>query len=98
MLGVLIASASERGGRTSNEDQVRVCREGAHWVAVLADGAGGNRGGAEAARCAVEQVPRALQGQGAGFVADALTQAVMATHRHVRVAQQGQKKKKKQKK
>lgn len=87
MLGIVIATASERGQRASNEDQVRVCRDGAHWVAVLADGAGGHRGGAEAARRAVEHVPRQLQGQGPGFAPDALTRAVVATHRHVRSGQ-----------
>ena len=88
MLGIAISCASERGQRASNEDQVRVCREGAQWLAVLADGAGGHRGGAEAARRTVEHVPQALQGQGVRFAPDALTNAVIATHRHVRSGQQ----------
>jgi len=45
-LDIAAASRSELGQRKSNEDKVRICREGARWVAVLADGAGGHRGGA----------------------------------------------------
>jgi PPM family protein phosphatase len=89
MLEIAVATLSERGQRATNEDQVRVCREGAHWIAVLADGAGGHRGGAEAARRAVEHVGQSLQGAGPQFQPAALTQAVLATHRHVLDGQTG---------
>jgi PPM family protein phosphatase len=87
MLDIAIATRSERGQRTRNEDSVRVCREGAQWLAVLADGAGGHQGGAEASQRAVAYVDEALQADGRAFDAGALTRAVVATHRHVRAGQ-----------
>ena len=67
------ASRSEVGQRKSNEDKVRVCRDGSRWVAVLADGAGGHRGGAEASRRAVAALEAALCKEDAEFSAAALT-------------------------
>ena len=87
MLPIAVASRSETGQRSANEDRVAVGRAGSHWLAVLADGAGGHRGGAEAAHCAVDHVQQALAGNDAVFDADALTRAVVATHRHVVQAQ-----------
>ena len=83
MLEIAAASRSECGQRSTNEDRVAVCRDGRHWLAALADGAGGHRGGAEAARRAVEQVQQALRAAGGRFDAEALTGAVLASHRHV---------------
>lgn len=83
MLEIAIATRSERGQREANEDKVRVCREGAHWVAVLADGAGGHQGGAEASRRAVEYLESALHETAPDFSAESLTQAVVAAHRCV---------------
>jgi serine/threonine protein phosphatase PrpC len=87
MLAIAIATRSERGQRTRNEDSVRVCREGAQWLAILADGAGGHQGGAEASRRAVAYVDQALHAAGHAFDAGALTRAVVATHRHVLAGQ-----------
>ena len=87
MLDVVVASRSECGQRSRNEDRVAVSHEGPHWLAVLADGAGGHHGGAEAAQRAVQHVQHALRGERARFDADALTRAVLATHRHVLDAQ-----------
>ena len=84
---IATASRSELGQRKSNEDKVRVCRDGARWVAVLADGAGGHRGGAEASRRAVEAVESALCDEDADFSAAALTAAVVAAHDDVQAAQ-----------
>ena len=84
---IAAASRSEVGQRKSNEDKVRVCREGSRWVAVLADGAGGHRGGAEASRRAVEAVESALCDEDADFSAAALTAAVVAAHDDVQAAQ-----------
>lgn len=86
-LDIAAASRSERGQRKTNEDNVRVCREGARWVAVLADGAGGHRGGAEASRRAVDALETALCDEGAEFTAAALTAAVLAAHDDVQGAQ-----------
>jgi len=86
-LDIVTASRSEVGQRKSNEDKVRVCREGSRWVAVLADGAGGHRGGAEASRRAVDALEAALCDEGAEFSAAALTAAVLAAHDDVQAAQ-----------
>jgi PPM family protein phosphatase len=87
-LDIAAASRSELGQRKTNEDKVRICRDGPRWVAVLADGAGGHRGGAEASRRAVESVEAALCDEGAEFSATALSAAVIAAHDHVVAAQQ----------
>jgi PPM family protein phosphatase len=89
MLEIAVATRSERGARATNEDKVQVCRDGPRWLAVLADGAGGHRGGAEASRRAIESMQRSLHGAAVEFNAAALTRAVAATHRHVLDAQNG---------
>jgi len=86
-LDIATASRSEVGQRKSNEDKVRVCREGSRWVAVLADGAGGHRGGAEASRRAVDALEAALCDEDAEFSAARLTTAVLAAHDDVQAAQ-----------
>jgi len=86
-LDIAAASRSELGQRKSNEDKVRICREGARWVAVLADGAGGHRGGAEASRRAVAALEAALCDEAAEFDAAVLTAAVLAAHQDVQSAQ-----------
>ena len=89
MLEIAVATRSECGARATNEDKVQVCRDGPRLLAVLADGAGGHRGGAEASRRAVESMRRSLHGDAVEFNAAALTQAVAATHRDVLDGQQG---------
>lgn len=74
------ATRSEVGGRKSNEDKVRVCREGARWIAVLADGAGGHRGGAEASRRAVDSLETSLCEGEPEFSPMVLTQALHDAH------------------
>lgn len=87
MLDIAVASRSETGMRDTNEDKVRVCREGARWLAVVADGAGGHLGGAEASRRAVEHLESALHEGNPAFTADALTAAVLSAHADVKQAQ-----------
>jgi len=87
VLDIAAASRSEVGQRKTNEDKVRVCRDGARWVAVLADGAGGHRGGAEASRRAVDALEAALCDEDAEFSPAALTAAVLAAHDDVQAAQ-----------
>lgn len=89
MLEIAVATRSECGARATNEDKVQVCHDGPRWLAILADGAGGHRGGAEASRRAVESMQRSLHGDTVEFNAAALTRAVVATHRDVLDAQQG---------
>ena len=88
MLQIAVAIRSERGTRKSNEDKVRVCRKGTRWIAVLADGAGGHLGGAEASRRAVDELESALEDADADFSAQSLTRAVRAAHAHVQRAQE----------
>lgn len=86
MLDIAVATCSERGSRSSNEDLVRAVHDGARWIAILADGAGGHRGGAEAARRAVEQIDAVLRDT-SDFTARAMTRAVAAAHARVQRAQ-----------
>ena len=86
LLDIVTASRSELGQRKTNEDKVRICREGARWVAILADGAGGHRGGAEASRRTVAALETALCDEGTEFGAAALTAAVLAAHDAVEAA------------
>jgi PPM family protein phosphatase len=87
-LDIAVASRSELGQRRSNEDKVRIRREGGRWVAIVADGAGGHRGGAEASRRAVEALEAALCEEQADFTGAALTAAVLAAHDDVQAAQE----------
>ncbi len=87
MLDVVVATRSERGQREGNEDRVRVSREGARWIAILADGAGGHRGGAEASRRAVDELETSLHDCRADFSAATLTRAVISAHAQVQSAQ-----------
>ena len=80
LIEVSVESRSELGRRKSNEDRVGVCREGSRWVAILADGAGGHWGGAEASRRAVESIESSLCGGDPNFSPQSLTQAVLAAH------------------
>ena len=87
MFEIAAASRSERGQRERNEDRVHASRHGPLWLAVLADGAGGHHGGAEASRRAVENLPGALAMAETAFSAGALTRAVVAAHHHVLAGQ-----------
>ncbi len=61
MLQVEIASRCEAGERSHNEDSLRHGRTGSHWYAVLSDGAGGHRGGAEASDIVVRTTTLGFQ-------------------------------------
>ncbi|RQP25388.1 PP2C family protein-serine/threonine phosphatase [Piscinibacter terrae] len=87
MVEIQVAALSELGQRDVNEDKVHVSRDGGRWVALLADGAGGHRNGAEASRRAMESLEMSLVQASPPFDAQALTQAMLAAHAHV---QQGQ--------
>ena len=87
MLQVAAAARSECGQRHANEDRVQVSQRGTRWLAVLADGAGGHAGGAQASRCAVESLVAALERSDVEFSASSLTQAVRWAHAQVQRAQ-----------
>lgn len=80
MIAIRIASASDAGARPGNEDDLRhgVAHNG-HY-AVLADGAGGHRRGAEAARRAVDCIERLLRDDAVAFSPANLTQIVRLAH------------------
>lgn len=54
MLAIQLASRSEVGGRTRNEDHLQHGEFDGGWYAALADGAGGHSNGAHAAQLAVK--------------------------------------------
>jgi serine/threonine protein phosphatase PrpC len=80
MLEISVAFCSESGQRATNEDALRVGEAGTTRYAVLADGAGGHEGGATASRRVVAAVEATLAAPDAAFVADSLTQALLAAH------------------
>jgi len=61
MLQVEVASRCEVGGRSHNEDDLRLGQSGSFWYAVLSDGAGGHKGGAIASDLVVRITAHGLQ-------------------------------------
>ncbi len=89
MSGLRMAACSETGGRTHNEDVV-ACGSAVHghW-AVVADGAGGHRRGAEAARRAVDCIEALLRDPSVAFSPANLTQMVRLAHNELLHHQEG---------
>ena len=88
MLHIDIAARSEPGSRSRNEDDLRFGHGGVLWHAVLADGAGGHRGGATAADLVVRLVALQLQAAPATSV-EALDAALFDAHAALGEQQQG---------
>lgn len=61
MMDIAVASRSEVGARSRNEDDLRYGQAGPHIYLVLADGAGGHSNGAMASDIVVRSVALALQ-------------------------------------
>jgi serine/threonine protein phosphatase PrpC len=80
---IAAAAVSERGQREANEDRVGLREGDGRWVAVVADGAGGHREGAEAARRAVVALEAALHEAAPPFDPASLTQALLDAHESV---------------
>lgn len=80
MIRIQMASCSEPGARSHNEDDLRhgVARNGCY--AVLADGAGGHSRGAEAARRAVSCIETMLCDNAMAFSPANLSQTVCLAH------------------
>lgn len=87
LLNIRVAACSERGARAVNEDAIAAHPCGPGWYAVLADGAGGHRHGAEASRRAVSRMQTSLGDATLPWHADLLTLAVMSAHDEVRRGQ-----------
>lgn len=78
---IQIASYSDTGGRTGNEDTVRYVRQGDDRLClVVADGLGGHGGGEQASSAAAETICGGWQGQAD---AQALSDLILAAHRRV---------------
>jgi PPM family protein phosphatase len=88
MLHIDIAARSQPGARSRNEDDLRYGTGGALWHAVLADGAGGHRGGATAADLVVRLVALQLQAATVASV-DVLHGALCDAHVALGEQQQG---------
>ncbi|MDH0867804.1 protein phosphatase 2C domain-containing protein [Mitsuaria sp. GD03876] len=89
MLKIRVAACSEQGARANNEDAVVAHENGPGWYAVLADGAGGHRNGAEAARRAVHRMQNSLGDATLPWRPELLTGAVLAAHDDVRRGVEG---------
>lgn len=87
MRDVRIASCSLVGARSHNEDDLRSGLGQRGRYAVLADGAGGHRRGAEAARRAVDCMERLMLEGGLEFAPSSLTAMVRQAHRVVQAHQ-----------
>jgi serine/threonine protein phosphatase PrpC len=80
MSRIRIAAVSEQGARNYNEDAVAFGTSSHGHYAVLADGAGGHRRGAEAAQRAVRSIEELLRDETIGFSPANLTQIVRLAH------------------
>ena len=80
MIRIHIAACTDKGARQSNEDDLRFGSARNGWYAVLADGAGGHRAGAEAAQRAVQRVQGMLCDDAVAFSPANLTQIVQLAH------------------
>jgi PPM family protein phosphatase len=90
MTSIRIASCSEQGSRSRNEDAMRHgSGAGGTCYAVLADGAGGHSRGAEAALRAVQHIEAALQNEALPFEPESLTETVCLAHGELQQHQQG---------
>ena len=78
---IRLASCSMTGARSHNEDVVRCGSTGQAHFAVVADGAGGHRRGAEAARRTADCLERLLREGGLEFSPASLTAMVRQAHR-----------------
>lgn len=90
MLEISVAACSEQGARAANEDAVAASECGPGWYAVLADGAGGHRHGAEAAQRAVQRVQDCLCDATLPWNREVLTHAVLEAHEDVKRGQAGE--------
>ena len=93
MLEVAIASRSQPGSRSSNEDDLRVGRAsgagGSRWFAVLADGAGGHMNGAAAADIVVRIAAYELGAAGRPLAPEGLRQALVSANDALNEQQRG---------
>ncbi len=80
MFKIQVASCSETGARSRNEDRLRFGASRIGTFAVLADGAGGHSRGEEAAELAVNSLERNLRDDSQSFSPENLTEMVCQAH------------------
>lgn len=80
MIRVQVASCSETGARSHNEDELRHGSSRNGCYAVLCDGAGGHRRGAEAADRAAKRIESMLRDDAMAFSPANLSQTVRLAH------------------
>lgn len=88
MIAIEVASRSEVGARTHNEDDLRYGGNGPLRFVVVSDGAGGHSNGAMASDLVVRTTALILQ-RTSEFSAAALVQAIEQANEAVNVGQQG---------
>ncbi|MEX8499198.1 PP2C family serine/threonine-protein phosphatase [Leptothrix ochracea] len=89
MFEIQMASLSDAGQRPYNEDALCTAQHGPVTFVVLADGAGGHRGGAIAAQQVVRDLQAALMAlMQAGLQPTELTALVQQAHRRLQAVQQ----------
>ena len=93
MLEISIATCTECGQRSANEDALRVGGAGSTVYAIVSDGAGGHERGAEASRRVADHVEAALRAAASAgasaFTGDPLTQALLSAHVALQLEQMG---------
>lgn len=89
MFDISVATCSECGQRSANEDALRAGRAGSTRYAVVSDGAGGHDRGAEASRRVVDHIEAALRAAESAFASDHLTQALLSAHVELQLEQMG---------
>jgi len=89
MNGIRMAACSEQGARRQNEDALAHGAALNGRFAVLCDGAGGHRRGAEAAQRAVACIERLLRAEVDGFSPAHLTEMVRRAHAELLAHQEG---------
>ena len=80
MLEISLATCTECGQRSANEDSLRVGGAGSTLYVIVSDGAGGHERGAEASRRVVDHIEAALRSAASAFARDRLTQALLSAH------------------
>jgi PPM family protein phosphatase len=81
MRDIVMACRSATGQRTNNEDSLCLGQAPSGWYAVVADGAGGHRRGAEASKRTVHTIERLLQSvSDAAFSPETLSRIVSSAH------------------
>lgn len=89
MFEISVATCSECGQRSTNEDSLRAGSAGSTHYVIVSDGVGGHARGAEASRRAVDHIEAALHAASSAFAGAALAEALVSAHVALQQAQLG---------